>query len=294
MQKIKVNKLKIITVSILLLIITLTTTASSININDNIFINKTELKQGDIIVIKSKENFSVNHIKFNDHKYKFNIIENKKIAIIPISYWTNAGKYELQIIKNDKIIKTLINILSGNFANSYIKVEKEKEKLIKPEDEEIINRKKEDQKMIKKARQYSVQTMLFESNFIWPVKGPISTEFGATRFVNGKLQSRHSGIDIAVDKGTSILAPNNGVIKLAANLLVTGNTIIIDHGLNIFSSYSHLSQINVKKGQEVQKGEKIGEIGSTGFSTGPHLHWTITVGSVFVNPRNFINNDLSK
>jgi len=290
----KINKLKIILASILLLIIILTPTATSVNINDNIFINKTELKQGDIIVIKTEDNNSTHHILFNNRKYNFKLLNDKNIAIIPISYWTNAGKYELQIIKNDKTFKTQINILSGDFKNSYIKVDEDKEKIIKPKKEEVIKRKKEDQQMIKQAKNSSVQSMLFESKFIWPVKGPISTDFGATRFVNNKLQSRHSGIDIAADKGTKIVAPNDGIVKLAANLLVTGNTIIIDHGFNIFSSYSHLSKITVNAESNVQKGEKIGEIGSTGFSTGPHLHWTITVGSVFVNPRNFINNDILK
>lgn len=264
------------------------------NINDNIIINKTELKQGDILVLKSDENENIKHILFNNHQYQVKNYQKELIAVIPISYWINPGNYELKIILDDNNITTHIDIVSGNFTNSYIKVDKDKEELIKPEKEETINRKKEDQKLINQARKNSAQKIMFNDAFIWPVKGTISTEFGATRFVNGKLQSRHSGIDIAASKGTPIIAPHNGIVKLAANLLVTGNTIIIDHGFNIFSSYSHLFKLDVKKGETVKQGEKIGEIGSTGFSTGPHLHWTITVGSVFVNPKNFIENNILK
>ncbi len=268
--------------------------AWTVDINDNISINKTELKQGDILVVKTAKELNINQIKFNGHQYQIKKYEQGKIAVIPISYWTNAGNYELEIIKDNKNIKTSINIISGNFTNSYLQVDKDKEELIKPEKEATIKRKKEDQKMIDQARKNSRQSIKFNNTFIWPVEGTVSTDFGATRFVNGELQSRHSGIDIAADKGTPVLAANEGIVKLAADLLLTGNTIIIDHGFNIFSSYSHLSKLNVNKGEQVKKGEKIGEIGSTGFSTGPHLHWTITVGSVFVNPRNFIENDILK
>ncbi len=294
MRNIKNYKFEIIIFLTIIALSIYSAPARTFNINDNISINKTELKQGDILVVKTAKEININQIKFNGNQYQTKKYEQGKIAVIPISYWTNAGNYELEIIKDDRNITTPINIISGNFTNSYLQVDKDQEELIKPEKEATIKRKKEDQKMINQARKNSRQAIIFNNNFIWPVDGIISTDFGATRFVNGELQSRHSGIDIAADKGTPVLAANGGIVKLAAHLLVTGNTIIIDHGFNIFSSYSHLSKLDVNKGEQVKKGEKIGEIGSTGFSTGPHLHWTITVGRVFVNPRNFVEKDILK
>jgi murein DD-endopeptidase MepM/ murein hydrolase activator NlpD len=109
--------------------------------------------------------------------------------------------------------------------------------------------------------------------------------------VNNAETSRHSGLDIAAPKGTAIQAANKGKVTLAKSLHVLGNTIIIDHGLNLFSAYAHLDQLLVTEGEIVEKGQLIGKIGSTGFSTGPHLHWTLSVGSTFVNPWLFLDND---
>lgn len=91
-------------------------------------------------------------------------------------------------------------------------------------------------------------------------------------------------MDIAALTGTPVMAGNNGVVRLSMPLHVTGDTVNIDQGLNMFGAYSPLDCLLVEEGQVVQKGDIIGEVGSTGFSTGPHLHWSISIGSVFVNP----------
>ncbi len=262
------------------------------DLNENFSLNTESIQQGDFLIVETNLTSPLNSVLFNTTKYNFNNYQDMKIAVVPVSYWITPNDYILKIFGPNKQIKKTITVLSGNFPNSYIEVDQEKENLIRPEKESTIQRKKEEQKLINKARQKSSFSNLWTDSFIWPVKGPISTEFGATRFVNGSLQSRHSGIDIACQQGKSVSATNNGIVKLATNLLITGNTVIIDHGWNIFSSYSHLSKIEVKKGDRVEKGQKIGEIGSTGFSTGPHLHWTITINGVFVNPRSIINNNI--
>jgi murein DD-endopeptidase MepM/ murein hydrolase activator NlpD len=292
MKKIKKYKFSLIITLCVISLLAFSFVTKSVNLNDNIKINKSELKQGDILIVRVPQNQTVQKIIFNQTQYTFKNFNDYQVAFVPVSYWTSAGYYNLTIKTDKNNIKTDIKVISGNFPNSYIEVDTQQEELVRPQDEETVKRKKEDQELIREARRQSIAQKLFTSSFQWPVKGTISTEFGATRYVNDKLQSRHSGIDIACEKGTPIFAANKGVVKLAKNLLVTGNTIIIDHGWEIFSSYSHLEKISVKKGDEVKKGQKIGEVGSTGFSTGPHLHWTITVGSVFVNPHNFLEDNL--
>ena len=295
MQTIKGYKYKLIfIITFFILFCTFTTTVLMAEEPQNISINKTVLKQGEILIIKTSDSNPAFQVIFNNQKHVFNIYNNKKIALIPISYWTNTGNYTIVINSNNNTIEKDIKITSGNFDNSYLEVDKEQEELVRPENKETVKRKKEDQQLVNKARNTSSKDKLWTGKFIWPVEGIVSTDFGATRYVNGSLQSRHSGIDIACEKGKNISATNTGVVRLANNLLVTGNTIIIDHGWNVFSSYSHLSKINVEVGEKVNKGQKIGEIGSTGFSTGPHLHWTITIGRVFINPRRFIEEDLLK
>ncbi|MCR4442287.1 MAG: M23 family metallopeptidase [Peptococcaceae bacterium] len=124
-----------------------------------------------------------------------------------------------------------------------------------------------------------------------PVEGKITTEFGLIRYINNVESGRHSGLDIAAGRGTPVKAANSGTINLARKLNVTGNTVIIDHGLKLYSTYCHMDKILVKEGEEVKKGQVIGQVGSTGFSTGPHLHWNISIGSTFVNPWLFLDKD---
>lgn len=281
-----------------LLIILMASIFSPVNAADlEVIIDQLEVKQGGIIkaVIKSdtidlaQDNYSV---EFNSNNFSFYPSgKNQLITYIGISYWTKTGKTPIKLKKNNKnFYYNKINIIDGNFSESYIEVSEKKEELVRPGKEDKVLKEKltKDKKRVRKARTNTSSKKLWEENFIWPLKGTITTGFGATRYVNGKLQSKHSGIDIAADRGVPVKASNSGRVTLAYNLTVTGKTIIIDHGQAIFSSYSHLNNINVRKGELVKKGQQIGQIGSTGFSTGPHLHWTIKTGNVYVNPKKFV------
>ena len=272
------------------------TTVQAANIE--IILNTLEVKQGEIIKATLKsDTIDLTQDKytaeFAGRNFSFYIGKNNTLSsIIAVSYWTESSIKNLRIKQNDKYIyHKNIKVINGDFPESWIEVEEEKEKLVRPDEKDkALNKKlKEDNEKVARARSNSSQQKLYSNNFVWPLEGTISTEFGATRYVNGRLQSRHSGIDIAADAGTDVMASNAGIVTLATNLTVTGKTIIIDHGQGIFSSYAHLNKMNVKKGEQINKGEKIGEIGSTGFSTGPHLHWTIKVSNIYVNPRSFIN-----
>jgi murein DD-endopeptidase MepM/ murein hydrolase activator NlpD len=124
-----------------------------------------------------------------------------------------------------------------------------------------------------------------------PVEGKLTTDFAEIRYVNDELSSsRHSGIDLAAPRGTDIKAPNNGKVTLAMNgLLSTGNTLVIDHGMGLFTSYYHLDSISVKEGDVVEKGSIVGKVGSTGFSTGPHLHYAVSIYNTYVNTYQILN-----
>lgn len=263
-----------------------------------IIINDIKIQQGEIIKVTLKSKSM--DLKPSDYKAefagnRFSFYEGNNDVLettIAASYWASPGINNLKIKENNNYIyHKNIKIQKGNFPESWIEVSESKEKLVRPdeEDKKLQQKLKEDREKIANARNKTATQKLYENNFIWPLKGKISTDFGATRYVNGRLQSRHSGIDIAAETGTSVKAANSGIITLADKLTVTGNTIIIDHGHNIFSAYAHLNKMDVQKGQRISKGEKIGEIGSTGFSTGPHLHWTIKVSNIFVNPKSFLN-----
>lgn len=126
----------------------------------------------------------------------------------------------------------------------------------------------------------------WRQSFVWPAKGRISGQFGSQRIYNGDPGSYHSGVDIAAPSGTYYVAPADGVVTLAASSPFTleGNLLMIDHGMGLNSAFLHSSEILVKEGQAVKRGEPIGRIGSTGSATGPHLHWSMKWNDARIDP----------
>lgn len=125
----------------------------------------------------------------------------------------------------------------------------------------------------------------FAAAFIWPVQGRISGRFGNARVYNGQPGSGHSGMDIAAPTGTPVKAPAGGVVTFAdADLYLTGGTVVLDHGFGISSNFLHLSRIDIKVGDRVEQGQVIAAVGSTGRSTGPHLHWGMNWFDVRIDP----------
>jgi len=116
----------------------------------------------------------------------------------------------------------------------------------------------------------------FQSGWVWPAHGRISGVYGSQRVLNGVPKRPHFGIDVAAPNGADVWASTDGLVRMAEkDLFYTGGTIMIDHGFGLVSVYSHLSALSVKPGDFVQQGQKIGEVGSTGRSTGPHLDWRL-------------------
>ena len=139
------------------------------------------------------------------------------------------------------------------------------------------------------VREQSEPSRYYTESFILPAKGRLTTEFGETRYVNNQPTSyRHLGLDIAAPEGTEVKAANRGKVVLARMLTLTGNTVMIDHGEGLFSIYHHMRDISVEAGEIVERGQKIGEVGSTGFATGPHLHFMISYYMVNLEPGYFL------
>ena len=132
--------------------------------------------------------------------------------------------------------------------------------------------------------QHSSPAQLWLGPFIRPVPNEANSAFGTRSVYNGQPRSPHSGADFLSPAGTPIKSPNGGEVVLADDLYYTGNTVVIDHGLGLFSLFAHLEKINVQKGQRVATGDVVGLVGATGRVTGPHLHWMVRVGGARVDP----------
>ncbi|HWE05242.1 MAG TPA: M23 family metallopeptidase [Rhizomicrobium sp.] len=139
---------------------------------------------------------------------------------------------------------------------------------------EVLERRKREVAMIAAAHAGDSDLDWFTQKFDWPVTGIISSTFGRQRILNGKAMAPHFGVDIAARAGTPIAAPAPARVALAGpDFYLEGGLTILDHGHGVTTSYLHQSRQTVKVGDNIARGQVIGEVGMTGRATGPHLHW---------------------
>ncbi|MCX8500713.1 MAG: peptidoglycan DD-metalloendopeptidase family protein [Alphaproteobacteria bacterium] len=143
----------------------------------------------------------------------------------------------------------------------------------------------DDSAKIRASRAVESELTGYLQNLRWPVYGRVTGIFGSQRILNGIPHAFHAGLDIAAPLGTELCAPMDGRVSLVApNMLLTGNSLALDHGFGVSSIYAHLQTIKVKHGQRVKRGQRIATIGMTGRATGPHVHWGIFWHDIAVDP----------
>jgi murein DD-endopeptidase MepM/ murein hydrolase activator NlpD len=124
--------------------------------------------------------------------------------------------------------------------------------------------------------------------FALPVADRANSAFGKQSVFNGHVRNAHTGADFPSAAGTAVSAPNAGTVVLADALYFSGNTVVVDHGLGLFSTFAHLSQIDVQPGDVLTKGRQVGRVGATGRVTGAHLHWAVRVNGARVDPLSLV------
>ncbi len=201
---------------------------------------------------------------------------------IPTNYNIKPGKYEIKYGNRSKGTEYSqeIEIAAHNYRIQYLTIDEQI-------DQETRNDAAYDEfdKYFTPVRKQSEPDRYYTEDFIMPTQGLLTSEFGQTRYVNGApTWSRHSGLDIAAPLGTDVKATNRGKVVLTKSFILTGNTMVIDHGQGLFSVYYHMHEGLVHVGEIVERGQKIGTVGSTGFSTGPHLHFTMSYYMMNIEP----------
>jgi murein DD-endopeptidase MepM/ murein hydrolase activator NlpD len=154
---------------------------------------------------------------------------------------------------------------------------------VNPSPEEMT-RIRADQAFLADVYARPAATRLWSAPFVRPVPNDANSSFGSRSVFNGEPRSPHGGTDFLSPSGTPIKAPNAGRVVCARDLYFTGNTVIIDHGLGLFSMLAHLSRIDVKEGDQVTPSQIVGLVGATGRVTGPHLHWALSANGARVDP----------
>lgn len=157
------------------------------------------------------------------------------------------------------------------------------EQMVAP-DEAALARIAEERKAVEAARAIDSPEPLFDAGFAWPAIGPVSGVYGSQRILNGEPRQPHFGVDIAAAEGTPVGAAASGVVTLAQELYFTGNTVIIDHGWGVSTTYSHLAKMLVAVGDKLNQGEQLGEVGATGRATGAHLDWRLNLFEIRLDP----------
>lgn len=217
--------------------------------------------------------------------------DNRRIAVFPykdtwvamagINLKSKPGDYEFSIRQADGLtLNSKVTVQYKKYDEQHLTIKnKRKVNPNKQDNDRIVA----ESKRKKKARkQYS--EIEPKVDFIWPVTGRISSIFGLRRFFNEQERRPHSGLDIAADEGTPIVATADGTVIDTGDFFFSGNMIYIDHGQGIISLYAHLSKISVQPGDVVKQGDVIGNVGQTGRVTGPHLHFAVYANQTLIDP----------
>jgi murein DD-endopeptidase MepM/ murein hydrolase activator NlpD len=215
------------------------------------------------------------------------ISTNSFKAILGIDLLTVPGEYPLDITTGSVILHRTVTVSKKKYPVQRLTLPKGMVEL-SPENEDRVAR---EQKKMAAIWPNSSQRA-WSGNFMNPRSGKIITQFGVRRIINKIPKSSHTGVDVSARAGDEVKAPNNGVVALVDDQFYSGNSVVLDHGEGIYTMFFHLSRIIVEPGQRVKKGDVIGLVGSTGRSTGAHLHWGARVQGARVDPLELVHLNL--
>ena len=252
------------------------------------------IANGATSVFEFKKEKGLTYKKLSLGKKNFNVYTNpldatKMYALLPISYYAKPKEETVKITYTQNgVTKTkslLVNVKDGNYKKERIQVTKSK---VNPKGKKVNERISKEYHEAMNLYASSTKENYLSSEFILPMESFITSDFGKARVYNDTLKGYHSGTDFRAKVGTPIIASNDGVIALVKDRFYSGGTVIIDHGHGIYTCYYHMSDFSVKKNQKIKKGDVIGLSGKSGRVTGPHLHFSVRVGGVQVDPLQFV------
>jgi murein DD-endopeptidase MepM/ murein hydrolase activator NlpD len=211
-------------------------------------------------------------------------IDGKPSAIVGLPLSLGSGEQFIEKSSSSKVSRKYFEVSPKQYSTQHIEIkDKRKVNPYASDMERILAEKKRKQKARNSWSQAEV-----DIDFLLPVHGTQTGSFGRRRVFNGQPRNPHSGMDIAASSGTPVLSPSAGTVIELGDFFFSGNLVYIDHGQGLISLFAHLSEIDVKPGERVNKGQIIGKVGATGRVTGPHLHWSLGLNGTWIDPALFI------
>lgn len=223
--------------------------------------------------------------RFRDRPVLITRIDGKPRAVVGLPLNVGVGEQFIEKKTSAKVSRKYFTIVDKQYSTQHIEIkDKRKVNPYASDMERILAEKKRKQK----ARDHYTRGDV-DVDFLVPVAGVRTGSYGRRRVFNGQPRRPHSGMDIAADTGTPILSPSAGTVIELGDFFFSGNLVYIDHGQGLISLFAHLSEIDVKLGERVAKGQVIGKVGATGRVTGPHLHWSLGLNGTWIDPALFID-----
>jgi murein DD-endopeptidase MepM/ murein hydrolase activator NlpD len=245
------------------------------------------IRQGEVVVFTATTSQPVDAMRaraFDRDLPTFQLDATRWRALLGIDIDTKPGSYEVSFeatSAGQTIMATSeLTITPGEFGRRVLKVDNA---FVNPPPP-VIARIMREAAEVEQLWTQSEPRRLWDTGFVRPVPGRTNGVFGSRSIFNGQPRQPHGGADFLSPAGTPIQAPNSGRVVLARELYFTGNTVVIDHGLGVFSLLAHLSVMDVHQGELVTQGQTIGRVGATGRVTGPHLHWAVRMNGARVDP----------
>jgi murein DD-endopeptidase MepM/ murein hydrolase activator NlpD len=250
----------------------------------SVLIAPKKLVPGGLMVVTVKNPSGPVEGSFRGRTLHFNQGKGSFQAVTGIDLNVEPGAYKLVLTAGGRELSRDVVVAKKKYPVQRLTLPEDMV-VLSPENEARVER---DQR--KTSAIWPVESLrVWNGRFIDPLPGrPIGTPFGVRRIINNIPKNPHSGVDITADEGEPVKAPNDGVAILVDDQFYSGNSVILDHGQGIYTMFFHLSKATVKYGQAVRKGDVIGLVGSTGRSTGAHLHWGARVQGAKVNPLELI------
>ena len=222
-----------------------------------------------------------------DREVQFHVLGGKCQALVALPVEAPEGELAIRLGKGEGVSGT-VTVLPPAFNVRELTVAK---KYVAPP-AKVKKRMAQDRAAFARAFGQKPSGPLFTENFDWPRRDVMTAPFGDLRTFNGKKQSQHYGMDIDGRIGDPVYAANAGEVVMVRDNYAAGRTVMLHHGLDVYTTYFHLSDMDVKVGQKVKKGDLLGKVGKSGRVTGPHLHFGVKVGGRYVDPASVMRADL--